>query len=90
MLRICAAVPQRVQGPLYPEGISRAGRVGLSCLLCAWLLSFRAAGWEPSARAQNRGIFMPPLPRVASGSVFFSSRAAGIQWAETLPPALLW
>lgn len=58
------------QGSLHAESISQAGKVGLPCSLCARLLSFRAAGWDPSARARNRGTFMPPPPRAGSRALF--------------------
>ena len=75
----------------HPECISRAPKVGLSGSFCARLLSFRAAGWEPSTRAQNRGTFLPPPPRAGSWALFsFHPVLLGIQWAETLPPAPLW
>lgn len=38
--------------------------------LCARLLSFRAAGWQPSTRARNRGTFMLPPPRAGSRALF--------------------
>lgn len=58
------------QGSLRAERISQAGKAGLLGSLCAGLLSFRAAGWEPSARARNRGTFMPPPPRAGSRALF--------------------
>lgn len=39
---------------------------------------------------EQRDLYAAPSPRGLPGPVFFSSRAAGIQWAETLPPAPLW
>lgn len=59
-------------------------------LLCAGLLAFLSR-WPGTKRWRNRGTFMRPLPACARAPrpVFFSSRAAGIQWAETLPPGPL-
>lgn len=67
------------------------GRKGGSvCSFCAGLLSFRAAGRQPSARAGNRGTFMLPLRARAPGPCFLFIPCCWIQWVETLPPAPLW
>lgn len=79
---------------------SRAPRVHLPpqerwarlLLMCRAPLLSRAAGPEPSARRpEQRDLYAAPSPRARGlpGPVFFSSRAAGIQWAETLPPGPL-
>lgn len=61
-------------------------------LMCRAPLLSGAAGPEPSAQQpEQRDLYAAPSPRARRlpGPVFFSSRAAGIQWAETLPPGPL-
>lgn len=67
--RGCLPGPQHAQGSRslgHPP--SRKG--GSARSLWARLLSFRAAGWQPSTGARNRGTFMLPPPRAGSRALF--------------------
>ena len=88
--RISAEVLQRPGLPAHP--VPLPGRKGgtVPLLMCtAPLLSSRWPGTKRRGPEQ-RDLYAAPSPRGLPGPVFFSSRAAGIQWAETLPPAPLW
>lgn len=77
----------RVHTPPPPTG-----KVGPPAPYVQAPLLSRAAGQEPGAlRPEQRDLYAAPSARARGrpGPVFFSSRAAGIQWAETLPPGPL-
>ena len=68
------------------------GRKGGSVLLLMCTAPLLSSCWLGTKRQgpEQRDLYTAPSPRGLLGPVFFSSRAAGIQWAETLPPAPLW
>lgn len=88
--RIFSEVLQRPGLPACREHLP--GRKGGSALLLMCTAPLLSSCWLGPKRQgpEQRDLYAAPSPRGLPGPVFFSSRAAGIQWAETLPPAPLW
>ena len=82
--------PSAPRAPAVPVHLSDRKGGSVPLLMCtAPLLSSR---WLRTKRQgpEQKDLYAAPSPRGLPGPVFFSSCAAEIQWAETLPPAPLW
>lgn len=80
------AILWKVQGPI-PQVHPRDRKGGSAHSLCAQA-PFLSSHWRRTKHQgpEQRNLYTALSLRRLLGPVFFSSRAVGIQWAETLPP----
>lgn len=74
-----------------PQALPRGRKGGPAWLLELKLLSFPAAGWEPSTRARTEGPLCCPSPHTGSQALFsFHPLLLGFNGQKLCPPAPLW